>query len=125
MKNAIIITIILASVNAFAGGGSSVGPANPASLNCLKLDGQLERIDTANGQYSNCVVEEWQLFREMSARGLVKDHSSGGMGMANPASVNCNDIGGQVRMVETHQGQFGQCVVEEWTLFRAINVTAE
>ena len=46
------------------------------------------------------------------------------VGMANPASVYCGEIGGQVWMEKTPQGQEGICVLpngtemEEWTLYR-------
>ena len=33
------------------------------------------------------------------------------VGMANPASVYCGEIGGQVRMEKTPQGQEGICVL--------------
>nr|WP_180319405.1 DUF333 domain-containing protein [Delftia acidovorans] len=44
--------------------------------------------------------------------------------VGNPASVYCGEIGGQVRMEKTPQGQEGICVLpngtemEEWTLYR-------
>jgi putative hemolysin len=46
------------------------------------------------------------------------------VGMANPASVYCNEIGGKLRMENTVQGQEGICILpngtemEEWTLYR-------
>lgn len=45
-------------------------------------------------------------------------------GMGNPASVYCGEIGGQIRMEKTPQGEEGICVLpngtemEEWTLYR-------
>lgn len=52
--------------------------------------------------------------------------SDGGraVGMPNPASVNCTNRGGQLRIVTTPAGQHGICVFpsgkqcEEWALMR-------
>ena len=121
MKNLIFTTLLITAFQAQAGGGSSVGPGNPASINCEKLGGQIEIINTPQGQVGMCNVEEWLLFREMYARGLTKDHHYGPGGMPNPASVNCLDVGGTVRIVNEPNGQVGYCIVEEWTLFRVIN----
>jgi putative hemolysin len=61
---------------------------------------------------------------------------SGQSGMANPASVNCGDIGGTTEIKTNADGsQYGMCTFsngttcEEWALFRgegckAANVTA-
>ncbi|GAB1582663.1 hypothetical protein PPNSA23_26060 [Phyllobacterium phragmitis] len=49
------------------------------------------------------------------------------MGMPNPASVHCTDIGGRLEIRQEAQGQVGYChlpdgrVVEEWKLFRSQN----
>ncbi|WP_277756333.1 putative hemolysin [Rosenbergiella nectarea] len=46
-----------------------IGMANPASVYCLSLKGQLENVTTAQGVKSYCTlpsgerVEEWALFR--------------------------------------------------------------
>jgi putative hemolysin len=52
---------------------SSAGLANPASVNCVQtLGGQLQIVDTAQGQIGMChlpdgrVCEEWALFRDGS-----------------------------------------------------------
>jgi putative hemolysin len=60
---------------------------------------------------------------------------AGQAGMANPASVNCGNIGGKVEIKDSAAGQYGMCTFtngttcEEWALFRgegckAANVTA-
>lgn len=47
-----------------------------------------------------------------------------GVGLANPASVNCGRLGGQSVIRNGPQGQYGVCVFpdgrvcEEWALFR-------
>lgn len=46
------------------------------------------------------------------------------VGMPNPASVHCEDLGGTLEMEQTAKGAVGYCVlpsgerVEEWALFR-------
>ena len=51
----------------------------------------------------------------------------GGVGMANPASVHCEKVGGTLEMRDETGGVAGYChlpdgrVVEEWELFRADN----
>ena len=122
MKKLVLIISVLLSVNAFAGGGSSIGPGNPATLNCDQLGGVTESFQNSNGEDANCVIEEWLLFREMTARGLTQSHRYGEGAMPNPAAVNCADIGGDSRVVETREGQTGFCVVGQWALFRVINV---
>lgn len=119
----IAFSILTATAHAFDGGSSTVGPGNPASYNCLKLGGVLER--TPSGSYSNCVIECWKLYREMAKRNLVKPRDHENVSMPNPAAVNCLDLKGTLRPVRTLQGQRTDCVVAQWDLFRAIDVTRE
>lgn len=123
MKFKIFSLLMFGSLQAYAGGGSSVGPANPASKNCIQLGGVLEPITTPAGQDNNCVIDEWQLFGKMEQLGLVQTHSYGPGSMPNPASVNCADISGTERIEQNPAGEEGFCVVEEWKLFDVINVT--
>lgn len=125
MKNFILLAAILCSVQVKAGGGSSVGPANPAALNCIKLGGTLEPFTTPQGESNNCVIDEWQLYREMSKRHLVKEHRYDGIALPNPAAVNCVDSGGEIRIMHTPAGEAGYCVIEEWQLFRVIDVITQ
>jgi hypothetical protein len=108
---------------ASAGGSSTAGIGNPAALNCEKLGGTLESYTTPEGQNANCVIEEWLLFREMDKRGLVHNDIPEEISMPNPASVNCIKIGGSIRVVQNPVGDTGYCVIEQWTLFRAIDIT--
>ena len=47
------------------------------------------------------------------------------IGMANPASVSCERLGGRVEIRDEAEGQVGYChlpdgnVVEEWDLYRS------
>lgn len=129
MKTGILAILILSCFNAFAGGSSTIGTGNPASVNCVKLGGKLETINNPDGESTVCAIEEWTLYREMEKRGLLKKHDyqneDGSIGMPNPAAVNCKDVEGTIR-IETHpQGQSGICLVEQWTLFKYINVVDE
>lgn len=122
---ALVLIISSIGVQAYAGGSSTVGPGNPSTANCLKLGGTLEDLETPAGQSSHCLIEEWQLFREMAKRNLIKQHRYGNLGMPNPAAVNCADIKGSLRYVVTQSGEAGLCVVDGWDLFRAIDVLKE
>lgn len=128
MKTMILLTFVcLSTSTVFAGPAISEGVPNPASVNCTKLGGQLNIVtEPDGGQASYCTIDEWQLFKEMYQRGLIKPHKYGQNGMPNPAAVNCVDIGGEIDIVTNPDGgQAGYCKIEEWTLFKAINVTAE
>jgi putative hemolysin len=126
MKTLLIALTLIPFTTAFAsdGGGSSVGPANPAAVFCVKkLGGTLEHTVSELGGSANCVVEEWKLYRTMDEQGLVKPVrcTSGRPCLPNPASANCVAIGGAVRIQDGVDGQYGMCVVEEWTLWRVFN----
>jgi len=124
------------------------GMANPASVNCGNIGGTTE-IKTAadGGQYGMCTFkngttcEEWALFRGEgcqagpSVNQTPAAPASNQTGIANPASVNCVNVGGKVDIKDSAAGQYGMCTFnngttcEEWALFRgegckAANVTA-
>ncbi|MEY0972576.1 putative hemolysin [Providencia huaxiensis] len=54
----------------------------------------------------------------------VTEMESKNVGIANPASVYCEQIGGTVEIENTADGQVGYCIlpsgerVEEWALYR-------
>jgi putative hemolysin len=128
MKNLLNLILLasLSATSAFAatGGGSSVGPANPAAQLCEKIGGHLAGYENSHGQGYNCVIEEWTLFRAMDAQHLVKPIQCGASTqpcMPNPASVNCENIGGSLEIVDSPNGQYGMCTVEEWKLFGVFN----
>lgn len=107
------------------GGGSSIGVGNPASANCLKLGGKLKNHKNKAGEYSNCHIDEWTLFHAMNDRGLVKLRPPQQF-VVNPASANCIDINGRMKLKKDRQGnEYGICVIGEWDLFHAINVYSE
>jgi hypothetical protein len=124
------------------------GMANPASVNCGNIGGTTEIKTSADGsQYGMCTFtngttcEEWALFRGEgcqagpSVNQTPAEPASNQTGLANPASVNCVNIGGKVDIKDSAAGQYGMCTFtngttcEEWALFRgegckAANVTA-
>lgn len=121
-----------------AGGSSSVGPANPASLLCAKLGGKYASGFEPAGEHGLCqfgraMIGEWTLWRHKN--GIPQEAvqvfllSQEMLGeyqpmIPNPASVHCGKVGGQVLIVaDRNGGQFGLCnfsdgsSIEEWTLF--------
>ncbi|HVP96533.1 DUF333 domain-containing protein [Methanoregula sp.] len=126
----------------------TAGMANPASVNCVNVGGTLQIMDSPAGQYGMCnfpngtSCEEWALFRgEGCQPGVAANQTvnatapAGQTGMANPASVNCVNVGGTLQIENSPAGQYGMCnfpngtSCEEWALFRgegckAANVTA-
>ncbi len=65
------------------------------------------------------------LLLPLAACGVEATNPLGQVGLANPASVYCAELGGRVMIRETEAGQVGDChlpdgrVVEEWTLYNA------
>jgi hypothetical protein len=128
---------------------SQTGMANPASVNCVNVGGQSVIMTNPDGsQYGMCnftngtSCEEWALFRGESCKAGVTENQTVNAtapadqtSMANPASVNCVNVGGTVQIKDSPAGQYGMCAFtngtacEEWALFRgegckAANVTA-
>jgi hypothetical protein len=127
---------------------NQTGMANPASVNCGTIGGTTEIKTNADGsQYGMCTFtngttcEEWALFRGEGCKAGASVNqtpaapASNQTGIANPASVNCVNIGGKVDIKDSAAGQYGMCTFtngttcEEWALFRgegckAANITA-
>jgi len=113
--------------------------ANPAAVFCEEKGGDYEiREDDAGNQDGVCIFEDgsecggWDYYRGGCAP-RQPEASGGGsdteteepIGMANPASVHCEEEGGTLEMREdTDGGQFGMCIFEdgseceEWAFFR-------
>ncbi|CCN69223.1 DUF333 domain-containing protein [Vibrio nigripulchritudo] len=102
--------------------------ANPASMYCIEQGGKIRFKDSKQGQVGICVmkdgteIEEWEFFRQQGSGKETTAESS--LGMANPASVFCEESGGKVEIEDTASGQIGICVfedgtrIEEWEYFR-------
>jgi putative hemolysin len=147
MKKIVLALAALSSLSAFAGGGSSAGVPNPAGEFCVKAaKGKIQMLSTQLGQEGFCVlgramIDEWTLFRfagksrqpQDAVEAYLRRTSLPGGGssvgiakIANPASVNCAKLGGQLVIAEDARGnQYGICefadrsAIEEWTLFRS------
>jgi uncharacterized protein len=107
---------------------------NPASAYCEAQGGTLDiRADDEGGQIGICVFadgsecEEWAFFRgECTPDAAVSEEPAADeVGMANPASVFCEEQGGTVDLrTDDDGGQVGFCVFadgsecDEWALFR-------
>ena len=109
----------------------AAGLPNPASVYCEEHDGRLEmRTDADGGQYGVCVFEdgseceEWAFYRGECEAGSAAGES-GALGIANPASVYCEEHDGRLEMrTDADGGQYGVCVFEdgseceEWAFYR-------
>jgi putative hemolysin len=106
---------------------AEAGMPNPASVYCEEQGGRLEiRTGDDGGQYGVCVFaddsecEEWDFFY-----GKCAPKETEIIGMPNPASVYCQDQGGNSEIrTEDDGGQYGVCVFpdgsecDEWAFFR-------
>ncbi len=107
--------------------------ANPASVNCGNIGGTTEIKKNADGsEYGMCTFangtscEEWALFRGEGCKAYTDlTASSTGTAIANPASVNCGNVGGTTEIKKNADGsEYGMCTFangtscEEWALFR-------
>jgi len=119
-----------------AQGTPSVMPsmANPASVNCGSIGGMTEiRKDDSGNEYGMCTFangtscEEWALFRGEGCKAYAPANATApaSSGIANPASVNCDRIGGTTEIKKNPDGsEYGMCTFpnctscEEWALFR-------
>jgi len=112
---------------------ATAGMANPASVNCGNVGGTTEIKSNPDGsQYGMCTFpngttcEEWALFNDHVCKPYVPAATTPtAIGMANPASVNCGNIGGTTEIVSNPDGsQYGMCTFpngttcEEWALYR-------
>ncbi len=103
------------------------GMPNPASVYCEEQGGQLEiRTDDVGGQYGVCIFddgsecEEWDFYN-----GKCAPEDAEIVGMPNPASVYCEEQGGQLEIrSDADGGQYGVCIFsdgsecDEWAFFR-------
>jgi len=112
---------------------NQAGMANPASVNCGNIGGTTEIKTSADGsQYGMCTFtngttcEEWALFRGEgcqagpSVNQTPAEPASNQTGLANPASVNCVNIGGKVEIKDSAAGQYGMCTVHQWHHLRGV-----
>jgi hypothetical protein len=109
------------------------GLANPASVNCGNVGGTTDIMKDAQGnEYGMCKFpngtscEEWALFRNEGCKPFTPvTTTAAAIGMANPASVNCGNVGATSEIMNNPDGsQYGMCkfpngtACEEWALFR-------
>jgi uncharacterized protein len=126
-----LLILVLLAVSGCGQGAqepSKPGMANPASVNCDEKGGKLDiRKDTDGNEVGICVFddgsecEEWSFFRGECQPGQGKM----GGNIANPASVYCEDNGGQSEIRKNADGsEYGMCVFDdgsecdEWKFFR-------
>lgn len=113
-----------------------IGMANPSAVFCEEQGGTYINKDGENGQVGFCKladgteVEAWEYFRANS-EGSQAVSREVLIGMANPASVFCEEQGGVSIIKDEADGQVGYCQladgteVEEWEFFNKHHVDAE
>jgi putative hemolysin len=118
-----------------------IGMPNPAAAYCEEQGGQPEiRTDEDGNRYGVCIFvdgsecEEWSYFHGECQPGQLEITPAPGekipekdkpeIGLANPASVYCQEQGGTVEIrTDSSGGQFGVCVFkdgsecDEWAFF--------
>ena len=108
------------------------GMPNPASVYCEEQGGRLEMRADENGTVGICIFEdgseceEWAYYRGECSPGGEPDEESGqpDVGLANPASVYCEEQGGRLEMRTDESGTSGICIFEdgseceEWAYWR-------
>ncbi len=118
---------------------AQVGLANPAAVYCIEQRGTYDvRSDAEGNQVGVCVLDDgsecdgWAFYRGECAAEVADAATGGGVvpeestiGLANPASVHCEEQGGTLDIrTDADSGQYGVCVFadgsqcEEWALFR-------
>ena len=94
---------------------------NPASVYCEEQGGTLEIRDEAGGQVGYCVFddgsecEEWAFMRGECSPGQTL---GGGAGMANPASVYCEEQGGTLDLTSSMCTFADGSQCDEWAFYR-------
>jgi putative hemolysin len=104
---------VLAAVLFLAGCAGNANMANPASVYCEENKGKVEIRDEAGGQVGYCVFEdtsECEEFAFMNGECKPGDSLAGGAGLANPASVYCEEHDGKLEIRDEAGGQVGYCV---------------
>ena len=110
----------------------SIGMTNPASSYCVEQGGESIIVKSQNGEYGVCklkdgtAMEEWEYYRSSNNNSAVKPEKP--IGMANPASVFCDDKGGKsVTEKDKNGNERGVCrfnngtKVDEWDYYRENN----
>lgn len=114
------------TISALGYSGAALGPAQTkARLAVTKLIvGMQNSVARTKKAFKPSRFEVWGLTQITDNGG-----SSGGMGIANPASVYCQSIGGTTGVTDTAAGQAGTCTlpsgetVDEWVNYRAALAT--
>ena len=129
----LLLVCVLVAMMIAGCGQDNVGLANPASVYCEEQGGELDIRDEEGGQVGYCLFddgsecEEWAYFNgECQPGDSLEDEESeeGAAGLANPASVYCEEQGGELDIRDEEDGQVGYCLFEdgseceEWAFFR-------
>lgn len=101
---------------------ASASMPNPASKNCVDKGGKFATVTLSTGEAGLCLFadgslcDEWAFFDGKCQAGQNKPVGKPAAGaqtkpqLANPASVNCVDKGGQLLIVQARDGsEYGLC----------------
>lgn len=110
------------NISVYALGFTDGGDVTPAQASARKA--LQKAIDALTKAVNATKARAWtpQAYEAWTMAKLVK---VSGVGMPNPASVFCESLGGTLGIVDTSNGQMGNCTltdgtkVEEWAYFRA------
>ena len=137
MKTSIFVVLTLVcTAFSLVADAQSMAP-NPASEFCQQKGGVTTIVtDQGRNQIGMCSfgrgkIEEWTFHKQLNGAPQIAvttflSHPAGSPigGGFNPASVYCNQVGGETIIIETSSGQSAMCEfsdyshIEEWTLFR-------
>lgn len=143
----VIVALSQLALAEFGGGSSGVGVPGPAAKECTSLGGKVTYGTEAAGTMivvctlGSVQVEEWTLYQTLKGECtqaamkfltqskfvFPKPPKKGIIGMANPASVNCERRGGELVSVESGEGIDNFCTfsddssIGQWSLFRGRN----
>lgn len=130
-----VVMVVLVMALAACKKDDNAGMPNPAAVYCEEQGGSYDIREGEDGQYGVCVfpdgseVDGWDYYRgdaEPAQPAGEDDAPLGAVGLANPASVYCEEQGGRVDLREDEDGgSYGMCVfpdgteIEEWEFFRS------
>ncbi len=112
--------------------GSAVGRIGPncefadcpkLPKNCVSWFDGCNNCTVENGELSACTLRYCENLAKAYCTQYVNSDSKPS-GIANPASTNCIDNNGTLKIVDTNEGQIGICALpngkecEEWAYFR-------
>lgn len=91
------------------------------------LSGEIKSCNDAAGEFYNGQRVKMEGEKTDKEFNVARIYEQPSIQIANPASVYCQEQGGKIEIIETAEGQAGQCVFndgrkcDEWEFFRSHN----